>query len=409
MNEIVHMIEINSKIEEAMRSCNNKENVEPMIAFLKSKTEKYTYFLKNNRYFINSFFPSFPSRSWSRLVDGLYKIASGRRTPFQADLVVTGRCHCKCWHCFRSKYNQKDDMPIEKIKEILQSLSNMGTSTVGITGGEPMLRKDIVEIISLIPDEMEGQLYTTGVNINKNFVNKINNTNLTRCIISLDHYDKEKVCQMRNNKNAFDDVLRAIDNLHKNNIYMAVTVCVNEELLVEDELFRYVNFVKKLGVNEIRMVVPIPQGNLEGRDVSTVYVKAAKTLSNLKKKFSKDVSSPVIVNFSELESSQYLGCGAGSNYFSVNSDGMVTPCVAVPLSFGNVYEKSLEQIYDEMKEYFSSSFCSCYGVASNCIMHKNSIHVEKPPLDIDTSKQIADQCKLAMWKSKLFQFYANND
>lgn len=221
---------------------------EKNLDFFYEKNEKYNYNTESTKSFINSFFPSIPSMAWDRMVKSISEISNYKKhVPMQADIVVTGKCHCNCWHCFRSKYVNKDEMTLENIKKCITSLYNLGTSTIGITGGEPMLRKDIYEIIKLIPKGMEGQLYTTGHNIDENFAAKLKDTNLTRCIISLDNYKEDVVCKLRNNKNAFVDALTAIKALVKYNIYTAVTVCVTEELLVDDELYKYIKFVTNLG------------------------------------------------------------------------------------------------------------------------------------------------------------------
>lgn len=376
--------------------------------FLSKKTEKFTYFVDINKCFINSFLPSFPSQSWNQLMNGLYAIANGERIPFQADLVVTGRCQCECWHCFRVKYPQIQELSFEKIVDIFGELKSLGTATIGITGGEPMLREDIGAIINAIPDGIEGQLYTTGINITDDFIGLISKSNLSRCIISLDHYQPEIVCDLRKCKTAYKDAVDAVQRCVQGGIYTVVTLCVTENLLLEDHLERYFQFAKSLSVHEVRIVMPIPQGKLENNSVASLYGKALRQLIDLKKMHYAELDSPTIVLFSELESSSYWGCGAGVNYITVNNDGNVMPCVAVPLSFGNVHNNSLNKIYKNMQAYFPCSSCACYGISSNHIMQEKHVKISEPPLDYKTSISIAKECKIASKQANFFEYIKSN-
>lgn len=322
--------------------------------------------------------------------------------PVQADIVVTGKCHCRCWHCFRIK-DKREDLSLVEIQNTLHSLYNMGTATVGITGGEPMLREDIKDIISMIPEGIQGQLYTTGHNVTREFAKFLKGSRISRVIISLDHYDENIACSMRNYEHAFMDALTAIHNLITEGIYTAVTVCVTEKLLESGELEKYFEYVKNLQVDEIRVVMPIPQGNLEGKTLNRLYSDAVKFVKTHKKRYIKDKDYPTVVNFCEMESAGYMGCAAGANYISINNDGLVTPCVAVPLSFGNIRENTLEDIFNNMSEYFEKSGRLCYGKISGRIIHKGNIDTSLTPLDIKISKEIAQQCRKPIRRAAIFE------
>ncbi|MEN2777087.1 radical SAM protein [Acetivibrio clariflavus] len=403
MGSFERYIEMNNEIWDAMKKCDNSENVENLIEFLKNKNDKYSYNKETGKYYLNSFFPSFPGAAWNRFINGIYEVAKyNKRIPFQADITVTGKCHCKCWHCFRADHIS-EDLEFEKIRECIMSLYKLGTASVGITGGEPMLREDILEIIRLIPDGMEGQLYTTGHRIDETFVSKIKETNLTRCIISLDHFEESKACKLRNNPDAFKEAVHAIDLLTKNNVYTAVTVCITNDLMKQGAINKYFEFVKDLGVHEIRVILPIPQGNLEGKEVGSFYGRAMGLVKQLRREYASRKDFPTIVNFCEFESEDYFGCGAGANYISINNDGAVMPCVAVPLSYGNVYDDTLENIFENMKECFPTSDCVCFGIASGRIISKENIDTSKKPLPQKISVEIAKKCRVATERAAIFK------
>lgn len=407
MNSLSKYPTLNEEVLSAMQQCDLSELAGYVGEFFQEKKESFTYNQKNSEYYINSFFPSFPGPAWNRLMKGINDIVyQERRVPLQADIVVTGRCHCNCWHCFRAKYGE-EDLSMEKIKECMNSLSELGAASVGITGGEPMLRSDILEIIESIPEGMEGVLYSTGLGIDDAFALKIKNTRLTRCILSLDHFEEEVCCKLRRNRNAFKDAIQAIKALTTHDIYTAVTVCITHELLKEGALKQYFEFVGGLDVQEVRVVMPIPQGNLEGTEVGRFYGKAMGLIKQLKRENVSNEAFPVIVNFCEFESSDYFGCGAGSNYIAVNNDGNVTPCVAVPSSFGSVHENTLENIYNNMSEVFPSSNCACFGISSSRVIAREQMDTSVTPMPPDLSFDIAKQCRVSSERAGIFRYCAS--
>ncbi|MBN1601801.1 MAG: radical SAM protein [Chitinispirillaceae bacterium] len=360
------------------------------ISFLEN--EKYTRETIKDKIFINGVLPSFPGESWNRFFTNCYGISNFKRIPLWTDIVCTGRCHCNCWHCFRSKHKNNEDLELDIIASVMQDAKECGAVIIGVTGGEPMLRNDIVEIINCIPNGTEGQLYTTGININDQFYKKIENSNLTRCVISLDHYNETIVNQRRNYKNAYSDAIRAISILADTPLYVTVTLCLTEELCSETELNKYLEFVCKLRADEIRIILPVPQGNLENKDNKRLYIDAINLLRIFKKNTLFDTELPSILLFCDYESRYCLGCGAGTHILSINNDGNVSPCVALPLSFGNVKETKLKEIYTNMEPFFKTSWPVCYGKQMNGFLVRNGLFKESYPYSVDFSRYIASQC-----------------
>lgn len=398
---------LNEEALSAMQQCDLSELAGYVGEFFQGKNESFTYNPVGGNFYMSSFFPSFPSPAWNRLIAGIHDIVyDDKRVPLQADIVVTGRCHCDCWHCFRAKYGQ-EDMSLDKIKECMNALAELGAASVGITGGEPMLRTDIMEIIEAIPEGMEGVLFSTGLGIDDAFALKLEHTRLSRCILSLDHFNEEICCKLRRNRNAFKDAVQAIQALTAKDIYTAVTVCITHELMKEGALQQYFEFVGGLGVQEVRVVMPIPQGNLEGQEVGRFYGKAMGLLKQLKRENAANEAFPVIINFCEFESSDYFGCGAGSNYIAINNDGHVSPCVSVPSSFGSVYDHTLEKIYNDMGAIFSSSNCACFGISSSSIIAKENIDTSLTPMPPELSVEVAKKCRVSSERAGIFRYCAS--
>lgn len=391
-------------IKENMINSKEKDNILKALPFFEQKVDEYIYNSETNRYYINSFFPFFPGKAWDRLFRSLGGIKSGRKNPLNADIVVTGKCHCNCWHCFRSKYHNKADLDFSLIRKFVHQSFDLGTSIIGITGGEPMLRTDILDIVRCAPSGMEVHLFTTGINMDSEFIKIAENTNLTKCIISLDHFNEEMVCAHRNYSKAFRDAMNAIALLASSQIYSAVTLCLTEDLIKENAITKYFRFVGELGVDEIRIVLPIPQGNLESRNYKRFYLDAMRVIQQIRNENQGKADQPIIVLFHEYESPKYFGCNAGSYYISLNNDGYITPCVAVPLVFGNLRHHELEEIYLEMGKYFNKSGRTCYGKRLGKIIKDHNVDTSDMPLSLELSKSLASRHIVTGMQG---DFYAN--
>lgn len=84
------------------------------------------------------------------------------------NLVVTNRCDLSCWYCFyyAEKAGYVYEPTLEQIREMIRNLKRQGvTLAIQITGGEPTLRKDLVEIVKLLKEEgvRHIQLNTHGI------------------------------------------------------------------------------------------------------------------------------------------------------------------------------------------------------------------------------------------------------
>jgi MoaA/NifB/PqqE/SkfB family radical SAM enzyme len=360
-----------------------------------SFNSKYTLDDSSGRIFTNSLLPSFPGESWDRFFEGAEKIARGERVPLWLDIVTTGRCHCTCWHCFRSKYMNTSDLNLDVIETLIYDAYDLGTVMLGITGGEPMLHHDLFDIIRLVPKGMEILLYTTGHLMDEAFIRKAEETQLTRCIISLDHFDAEVVKNRRQHQGAFEEAINTLKLLAQSHIYTSVALCITEDLCTEEAFNRYMDLVCSLEVNEIRVILPIPQGRLQGENHKRLYVDARRVVRKIKEQTAGDESVPSIMLFSDFESSACFGCGAGFHYISVNNDGQVTPCVAVPLAFGNIHSGSLQEIYSTiMGSYFKSPGTTCFGRRVSRMVGRQGTIPMSYPYPIEYSKALASGCSV---------------
>ncbi|MCL5098363.1 MAG: radical SAM protein, partial [Candidatus Omnitrophica bacterium] len=111
---------------------------------------------------VNTNFPPFPSAAFDQLVEQYQYLgeAIGKRL-YSVTLAITNRCNYECWHCYNAGRSQVD-IPLARLKALAKELQDRGAVIVTLTGGEPLLREDVEEIVGAFDQRSCLILGTTG-------------------------------------------------------------------------------------------------------------------------------------------------------------------------------------------------------------------------------------------------------
>ncbi len=108
-------------------------------------------------------------------------------------ISVTESCNLNCFYCHREGQNEgRREMTPEEIERIVRIASRLGVRKVKLTGGEPTIRKDIVEIVRRIRPYVKDLSLTTNGTVMYNLAEDLKEAGLDRVNISLDTLDREK-------------------------------------------------------------------------------------------------------------------------------------------------------------------------------------------------------------------------
>ena len=130
-----------------------------------SKESKLTRI--GDKIYTNTFTPYFPSLAYDRFLNGVISITSGKPLPVVTNFAVTPQCPCNCWHCSFSDRSKKDILSLDQLKKAISDVQDLGASVIGLTGGEPLLREDLEDIIVSIDRRSMPVIFTTGYNLTR--------------------------------------------------------------------------------------------------------------------------------------------------------------------------------------------------------------------------------------------------
>ncbi len=111
---------------------------------------------------IHSHLPSINSKAFTRFINE--HLLARTEGPSHAQISLTNACPQNCRYCY-NKNRSGELLSTAEIKQLIQDLKKMGVFWLGLTGGEPLLNKDIVEIVKSVGDDCAVKLFTTGINL----------------------------------------------------------------------------------------------------------------------------------------------------------------------------------------------------------------------------------------------------
>lgn len=230
-------------------------------------------------------------------------------------ISVTDRCNLRCVYCMPEEgvklLSHQDILSFDEIVEVAKAAVRKGVDKIRITGGEPLVRKGIVDLVKMI-GEIEGvkdySMTTNAILLDK-FADDLAKAGLQRVNISLDTMDSEKFRQLTRG----GDIQKVFDGIEA---------------------------AKKAGLEPIKINCVIKQSNEEPDAVEVAkYCKE----NNLQVRFIKEMDLET-GHFSVVEGGSGGDCGT-CNRIRLTASGAIKPCLFSDISY-RVRELGAERAID---------------------------------------------------------------
>ncbi|TAN67696.1 radical SAM protein [Paraclostridium sordellii 8483] len=224
----------------------------------------------------------------------------------------TNRCNLKCdYCCVDSKIENKDYLDTNQVKESIDNIVKLNPIVLKISGGEPMLREDFLEILAYAKEKFKGKiiLSTNATLIKDSKIDEIIN-GLHAIEISLDGYD-ELSCSKIRGKGVFDKVINTVKLIKSkgfDNIRTSLVIGKNNA----NDVDKFKKLNEELEIEPvIRNFVSIGRGS----ENSCRYIEDELDIMYIDKDDYKDKNS--------LSANM---CKAGVNQIFIDCKGNVYPC-----------------------------------------------------------------------------------
>lgn len=294
-------------------------------------------------------------------------------------LDVISKCNLRCKHCFEGeKECISNILSVEEIKNFGNSLCKIDNPlgiNVEITGGEPLLRNDILDVLEALNNKhINRSIVTNGLLLNEEIIDYMASESIP-ITISIDGITTESHEFIRG-KNTFNRTIENIKKCIDKGIRTTLSMTVHEgnknevlgmyglgaELGADTVL---VNFLNDFGFAKDNGLVITEETPV----IKSVLEEAVKNdeIYNLVKK--SNISKLIATVLFPIKTSC---CGTGISTCSVRADGNVYPCPSFQCDCfcaGNIREKPFEQIWnskDSFIEHRKVDISTLNDVCSNC-------------------------------------------
>lgn len=308
---------------------------------------------------------------------------------------TTLRCNLNCKHCGSDcdKNKKFSELPADRVLEVFRDIAEKYDSKnimVAVTGGEPLIREDLFEVLSEVSSlGFPWGMVTNGMLVNEGIVEKCAAAGMKTVSVSLDGM-KESHNWLRNNEISYDRAVNAIKLFLKSGKFNVVEpiTCVNGKNI--NQLEDMYNMFVDMGVRAWRLFTIFPKGRAELNKELLLNRDLILELFNFIK--NKRKSNPDFhISYSE---EGYLGCdwerevrddffycGAGINVGSLLNDGSYSACPSLSREWiqGHVdeiaFSEAWENRYKNMRDrnWMKTDMCSTCRQWKNC--NGSSLHM----------------------------------
>ncbi len=271
-------------------------------------------------------------------------------------LEITQKCNAACEHCgSRCDINSEELLTKEEIISALQDVKdNVGTDTmINISGGEPLMRKDLFEIMAQVSQMgFDWGMVTNGVLINDSVIAKMKETGMKTITISIDGL-KDTHESLRHLPGSFDRIIKNIRKLKKADFLDTIQVTFTSNKKNVYEFPKLYGILDSLKIDSIRTSFVDPIGRAEDNKDLLLNRKEMMYIMQFANKVNKSGRTPIIWGcchfLNDKVDNRTFKCFTGIYSASILYNGDIFVCPNVPrrpeLIQGNIKTDSFSQVW----------------------------------------------------------------
>jgi radical SAM protein with 4Fe4S-binding SPASM domain len=298
-------------------------------------------------------------------------MVEGFARPYVVSWNLTYRCNLACEHCYldaggapqvgTENFADRSELGTEECFRVIDDIAAFAPECVTIlTGGEPLLRRDILDIVRRASEkELWVVVGTNGVKITENVANRLKDAGARGLSLSLDALDPDRHDRFRRVRGAWHNTVEGATILNRTGLPFIVQTTAGAHNLAELEAiadFAHDRLAAK--VWNLYFLVPTGRGQFVSDMSPAQYDEVLAALYRIQQKYAGRMlvnakcAPHYIKTVLENGGAQVRtysggagGCPAGTHYMGIRPNGDVTPCPYLPVFAGSLRSASLADLW----------------------------------------------------------------
>jgi radical SAM protein with 4Fe4S-binding SPASM domain len=278
---------------------------------------------------------------------------------------MTTACNLHCIHCHaRGGKPLADELTTKEAKSLLSQLAEAKEfRMVAFTGGEPLMRSDLFELLAYAKAlGFTNTMATNATLVDDAVARRLRRHGVVIAAVSLDGFDAETHDMVRGSPGSFEAAVKGMRALRRAGILLHINITAMEYNM--DQMEQLMMLVDRLGAGILLMYQLVPVGRGRRIEEASLDLDANERLirfmakaQQTTKAIMEPVAGPQYWPFLlqragiaggvrlRLAETVFHGCSAGRGFVYIKPNGEVWPCPFIEVNCGNVRERTFQEIW----------------------------------------------------------------
>ncbi len=343
---------------------------------LDNKDVDFTYSIEHPKTMMNDFYQETEEKVFENTRDFFMEEVQGRPLISNIQFELSSRCNERCIHCYipNNKKNHGFEMPTHKVKSILDEFSEMGGIHVTLSGGEVLLHKNLLEIISYCrKKDFKITILSNLISLSDEQIPLLKEANLSLVQTSLYSMDPDVHDYITTVKGSWLKTKNAIEKLVAADIPVQISCPIMKAN--KNDYGKVVEYAHSLKIKVQTDFMLIARADLDTENLAN-RLSLDETADVIKdiikddiKYYEETLTKVTRAELYEIDPERFKKqpvCGVGYDNCCITANGDVYPCAGwQDYVLGNVYKQSLSEIWEssirakELRKITQGSFPQC--------------------------------------------------
>lgn len=269
----------------------------------------------------------------------LARAPAGLVIPLTVKLSPTMRCNLKCAGCFAAHATAQGDLGLDLVERLVREARTMGTPSIGVIGGEPLLVRSLFDVFRANRD-MGFYLVTNGTLVTRDVAERLRDVPNVITVVSIEGFRATN--DALRGPGVFDRIMRAMGFLREARVGFGFSTVVHRANRDEVVSGAFIDHMIKQGCIAGGFLPYVPVGNAPRHDIVCTPEEVRGYYEKL------DVlgrSRPILILKEGYSDGSFFnsGCGAAET-LHVAANGVVEPCNGIQFTTADVHASSLEDV-----------------------------------------------------------------